>query len=188
VLLESLSDDKVSLSAPREGDIDAITRYCRHSSIHEWTTVPNPYTRLDASHFVDVVVPSGWIARSPTWAVRLGPDSEAIGMVGLVAQDASAAEVGYWLAPEFRSRGLMAAAVNLVCDFGFRSDGRGLQRIAWHVYVGNTASAAVARRVRFRYEGTQRRGALQRDQRRDCWIAGLLAEDPRVPADDWPVS
>ncbi len=85
-----------------------------------------------------------------------------------------------------RGRGLMAKALNLLCDFAFRPDTLALERVEWRAFVGNAASAAVARRVGFRFEGIVRAGGLQRGVRRDMWVAGLLAADTRTPAADWP--
>jgi RimJ/RimL family protein N-acetyltransferase len=82
----------------------------------------------------------------------------------------------------------MTEAVSLVLDFAFAAhpDGLNLQRVEWHAFAGNTASAAVARRAGFRFEGASRLGAVQRGARRDDWQAGLLRDDPRTPADGWP--
>jgi RimJ/RimL family protein N-acetyltransferase len=68
----------------------------------------------------------------------------------------------------------------------FRADGLALERIAWRAYVGNYASAAVARRAGFRYEGMCRLGSIQRGRRRDHWLAARLRTDPPGAAGDWP--
>ncbi|ATQ31011.1 acetyltransferase [Rhodococcus ruber Chol-4] len=182
-----LTGSTVVLTVPRAGDVDAITAACRDRSIVRWTTVPDPYTRADAQRFVGDVVPAGWAAHSPVWAVRTSADGPLLGTVGLIERDASAAEIGYWIAPAARARGLATESVNLLCDYAFRSDGLKLDRIEWRALAGHRASAAVARRVGFRFEGVQRRGILQRGSRHDAWVAGLLPDDPRVPADGWPM-
>ncbi|WP_327112260.1 GNAT family N-acetyltransferase [Nocardia sp. NBC_01730] len=172
-----LSNGTVWLSAPTTNDIDTITQCCQEPSIGEWVTIPVPYRRRHAETFVEDIVGSGWAARSPTWAVRLHADGPVVGMIGLSERDESAAEIGFWLSPAQRSRGLMTQAVNLVCDFGFRSDGLALQRISWRAFVGNYASAAVVRRAGFRYEGRSRLGSVQRGVRRDHWLAARLSTD-----------
>ena len=57
---------------------------------------------------------------------------------------------------------------------------------AWHVSSGtptraNVASARVASRVGFHFEGTLRLGAMGREGREDDWVAGILAGDARRP-------
>ena len=183
-----LSDGTVWLSAPTGRDIDAIARICRHSSIGEWTTIPVPYTGPDALHFVDVIVPAGWASRSPTWAVRLAEDGEVVGMVALHLDrdDEATAEIGYWLAPSMRGSGLMTRAVVAACTFAFAPTGLRLERVDWRAFVGNYASAAVARRAGFRFEGMVRGGGVQRGVRRDEWIGGRLRTDPALSAPGWP--
>ncbi|MEU8897917.1 GNAT family N-acetyltransferase [Nocardia sp. NPDC048505] len=183
----ALADGTVWLSPPTAADIDTITACCQHPSIGAWVTIPLPYLRAHAAAFLEDLVRPGWAGRSPTWALRPDKDGPVIGMIGLEALDPSAAEVGYWLVPDHRSRGLMTRALGLVCDYGFDAETLGLQRITWRAFVGNHASAAVARRNGFRYEGMQRLGSLQRGVRRDTWVAGRLVTDPGEPAAEWPI-
>lgn len=182
----NLSGVGLVLTPPTPEDVESITRCCQDEAIGRWTTMPVPYRQADAEAFVTKVVPAGWADRSPTWAIRRDPNGPVVGMIGLAARDASAAEVGFWLDPALRGHGLMAKALNLVCDFAFRTDTLALERVEWRAFVGNAASAAVARRVGFRFEGVVRAGGLQRGVRRDMWVAGLLAIDPRAPAAGWP--
>ncbi|MFF0814920.1 GNAT family N-acetyltransferase [Rhodococcus sp. NPDC003318] len=177
----NLSGRRLTLTPPTVADVDTIARLCRDESVGRWTTMPVPYERADAVAFVTRMVPTGWADRSPTWALRLDPDGPVAGMIGLRALDESAAEIGFWQGAAARGRGLMTEAAQLVCDFAFRADTLALERIEWRAFVGNTASAAVARRVGFRFEGVARRGGLQRGLRRDMWVAGLLAGDSRSP-------
>ena len=169
-------------------DVEAIARICRHSSIGAWTTIPVPYTKLDARQFVEVAVPQSWDSGSPTWAVRESEAGEVVGMVALHGHrdGESGAEIGFWLSPTVRGRGLMTRAVNMVCDFAFAPTGMRLTRVEWRAFVGNHASAAVAARSGFRFEGTLRGGGLQRNIRRDQWIAGRLSTDSGEQASDWP--
>ncbi|WP_280269584.1 GNAT family N-acetyltransferase [Nocardia wallacei] len=187
-----LSDGTVWLSRPTDADIDTIVACCQEPSIGEWTTIPVPYRREHAEMFLAEIVAPGWAARRPTWAVRESADGPVVGMIGVTGvmhhggQESAAAEIGFWLSPRVRGRGLATRAVRLACDYGFRSDGLGLVRIEWRAMVGNHASAAVARRTGFRYEGLLRLGAEQRGRRRDVWVAGRLATDPPGPSGGWP--
>ncbi|WP_213932230.1 GNAT family N-acetyltransferase [Rhodococcus sp. B50] len=183
----TLTDGAVVLSPPESADVDAITDACRDPLIARWTTVPSPYARTDALYFVQDVVPAKWESGCPDWAVRTSEDGVLCGMVGFVPREGSDPEIGYWIAPTTRRHGLATAAVRLACDFAFAPDGMNVRRVAWRAFVGNRASAAVARRVGFRYEGIVRNGLLQRGVPRDVWVAGLSADDPHGPTDDWPL-
>ncbi|WP_147796569.1 GNAT family N-acetyltransferase [Cellulomonas sp. Y8] len=173
-----LTDGVVVLRAPGPADVDRIDALCQDRAIQEWTTVPSPYTREDAQSFVTGYVADGW-ARGTTlnWAVRDAADDTLLGMVGLGMEGTGSAEIGYWLAPEARGRGLMSRSVELVLDAAF---GRlGLVRVFWRAFVGNGPSRAVAERAGFRVEGELRLGAVQRGVRRDDWVGSLLATDAR---------
>jgi len=184
-----LRSDRLLLSAPGERDVDTVAALCQDPEIQRWTTVPSPYTRDDAVGFVLNVVPPGWErGTSCTWGIRLAKGEGAfgplVGMIGLDHVDTGSAELGYWLSPSSRGTGIMSESVRLVLHFGF--DTLGLQRIVWHAFTGNVPSAAVARRAGFQFEGTSRRGAVQRGTRLDSWQAGLLADDPRTVGTGWP--
>jgi RimJ/RimL family protein N-acetyltransferase len=184
-----LAGGPLVLSAPGTDDIDRIAELCRDPAIAAWTTVPSPYEREDAERFVTRTVPDAWAGgRECTWGVRDASTGVLHGMAGLHRIDDGEAEIGYWLAESARGRGWMTLAVGMMLDFAFATapDGLALQRVVWHAFGGNAASAAVARRAGFRWEGVARQGVVHRGVRRDEWQAGLLATDPREPVDDWP--
>lgn len=184
----TLTGSRVALSVPVEADADRVAELCQDPAIAEWTTVPKPYDRADAETFIAEAWVSG---HTCTWALRpngRNAQDALVGMIGLHRMGDGQAEIGFWLAPEARGQGLMTEAVALVLDFAFADPptGLGLERIEWHAFAGNVASAGVARRAGFRFEGFIRLGAVQRGVRRDDWQAGLLRDDPRTPADGWP--
>ncbi|HEV7183582.1 MAG TPA: GNAT family N-acetyltransferase [Leifsonia sp.] len=190
-----LTGPRVVLSIPGESDVDRIAEVCQDATVARWTTIPVPYSRADAEGFVFDLVTGGWArGTNCTWAIRSEPRGLLKGMIGLDGIGDGQAEVGYWLAPDARGRGLMTEAAALVVEYAFAAEsslsvappGLGLQRLVWHAYIGNAASASVARRAGFHYEGLRRLGGLQRGIRLDDWQAGLLRDDPREPASDWP--
>jgi len=184
-----LTTGRLLLSAPAEGLIDQIAEACSDPEIARYTVVPSPYARTDAEGFVREHVPSGWRGGTGcVWAIRPSDDPDLLlGMIGLESVADGGAELGFWMAPAARGNGYLSEAVGPVLDFGFSRGGLGLQRVQWQAVPGNVASAAVARRAGFRYEGLRRLGGVHRGTRVDLWVAGLLATDPRA-ADDagWP--
>ena len=179
-----LRTDRLLLSVPELRDVDTITALCQDPEVQRWTTVPSPYARQHAVGFVDSAQ-RGWRDGTPLiWALREPRSGQVLGAVDLHDVDEGEAEIGYWLGRPHRGSALMAEAAGAVCDFGFGQ--LALQRITWHAFVPNRASAAVARAVGFRFEGTARLGAPQRGARHDEWQGGLLAGDPRHDPGDWP--
>lgn len=80
-------------------------------------------------------------------------------------------EVGYWLFPETRGRGLATRAVRAVAFAG------GLWRIEANVRIGNQASERVLERAGFTREGIKRRLLRHDGERVDATSFSLLADD-----------
>jgi ribosomal-protein-serine acetyltransferase len=64
------------------------------------------------------------------------------------------AQIGYWLAAEAQGRGIASRCVAALVSYGFAK--RDLHRQVIACAEGNTASAAVAERCGFRFEGVAR--------------------------------
>lgn len=172
-----LTTERFTLSALTEADVDPITEACQDTAIVRWTVVPSPYTRQDAETFVSLT--HGWWddGVEAVWGIREG--DVLLGTVGLHKISDGSAELGYWIAPHARGRGVITEACQAVLDFAF--DGLELARVQWRAGVGNVPSARTARALGFHFEGTQRLGLPIRGSRIDAWIAGLLASDDRTP-------
>ena len=173
---------RLTLVAPSHADVDAITAACQVLELQRRVPIPVPYTRTDAAEYVTTYCDTGWsTGKSCTWAIRIA--DEFAGAISLDNIGFEQATIGYWMAPQFRGRGILTEAANAVVDFGFAGEpeGLGLLRIEWHAYAGNVASARVVSRVGFNFEGTLRLGAMGRETREDDWVAGILAGDERSP-------
>ncbi|MBX9246107.1 GNAT family N-acetyltransferase [Actinotalea ferrariae] len=184
-----LRDDRLLLSPPTEADLDDITEACQDPQIAAWVTIPAPYARSDGEGFLRQAVVPGWASGSSlTWAVREADDDDGrlLAMIGLDGIGDGSAELGFWVAPWARRRGVMTRATALVLQHAFAPDGLGLERVLWQAYVGNWPSRRVAWRAGFRVEGTVRLHGVQRGVRRDMWVGTLLRGDPREPVEPWP--
>jgi ribosomal-protein-serine acetyltransferase len=103
-----------------------------------------------------------------------------VGAVGLpaVSRVNGSAVIGYWLDREYQRRGLMTEAVRAVVAHAFGQ--MGLHRLEIHAAIENTASRAVAERLRFRQEGTLREAyRVAPDRWVDEALYALLVSDPR---------
>ena len=147
-----LADDAIRLRPPTDADVGAITAACQDPDIQHFTFVPVPYTEDDAR---------AWIADAP--AVRAEgsamnllavdrDDDAVLGAVGLLRPDWSARsiEVGYWVAPWARGRGVATRAVRLLAPWALTT--LRLARVALDIDAPNAASRAVARRAGFTAE------------------------------------
>jgi RimJ/RimL family protein N-acetyltransferase len=180
VLPVTLTSDRVRLDVPTRLDIAAITAACQDPEVTRWTTVPTPYTEQDARGFVDALVGPGWASGSEmTWAIR---STTSTWLEGVISLRTARRELGFWLAPSGRGRGLMTEAVRLVTDYAFA---HGYPDVYWECYLGNRGSAGVARRAGFSYMGTATGRIPARDGSPALVWHGLLRADGS-PASDLP--
>lgn len=178
-----LSSPTLVLQAPSTADVPAIVEACRDETLQRFTTVPVPYARSDAEFFLSRIVEHGWsTGREYTWALRR-PGSGLL--EGVISVRLRSSDIGFWTAPASRGQGMMTTAVGLVADWAF-TDG-GLAELFWEGYVGNDASASVARRSGFSYRGVG--PGLHPDREGGhplCWKARLRPGDPRSAPAGWP--
>jgi RimJ/RimL family protein N-acetyltransferase len=72
-----------------------------------------------------------------------------------VAPDRSQGEIGYWLAPEVRGRGLATRAVGLLAGWALAPGGPGLRRLELHTHPENAPSRRLAERSGFVHESAR---------------------------------
>ncbi|BDZ50659.1 acetyltransferase [Frondihabitans sucicola] len=183
----NLATDRLLLRPPIDGDVDAVYLACQDLELQRRVPVPVPYTREAAASFVHDHARRGWESGTVvTWALER--DGVFAGVVALDVHAGRRGSIGFWLAPEHRGVGLVLEASRAAIDFAFapQPNGLGLVRVEWRAFSGNFASARVAQRLGFRFEGIARLGAVGRAGLEDDWIAGRLATDDPAPR-PWPV-
>lgn len=183
----SLHTANLHLTPPDVADVGDILAACQDPQTQHWVPLPVPYLREHAVEYATAHTDKTWADGTEyTWAIRSA--GAFAGVVGLYRVADGAADLGYWMVPAFRGRGLLTEACTGVLDFAFARppEGLGLARVGWNAYAGNIASARVARKLGFHFEGTARLGAALRGELRDDWAAGLLATDDRR-IQDWPI-
>jgi [ribosomal protein S5]-alanine N-acetyltransferase len=89
------------------------------------------------------------------------------------------AEVGFWLVPGARGRGIGSAAVAAACRWAFGH--YGLVRIEMTTLPDNEAALGLARKVGFQREGLLRRRNFERGEQVDIVMLGLLADELTAP-------
>lgn len=88
-------------------------------------------------------------------------------------------ELGFWVVPGERRRGIGSAAVALALDWVF--DDLDLLRVEMTTTPENEALPALARRLGFKQEGVLRARNIERGRRVDIVWYGLLREEWRRP-------
>jgi len=174
----------VALRPPRAGDVEDVLDHGRDPATS--MIFPDLATRADAERFLLDQVPRGWRDGDHlTLAVADASSDAYLGVVTLRVKPGGAADVSYGLRPSARGRGAMTEALRALVDWAFSDAGPGLSAMHWQAPVGSWAARRVAWRVGFRIEGVLRAGVLADQGRADCWLASLLADDPRQPTNPW---
>ncbi len=160
-----------------EGDVDAIARACKDPDIARFTRIPADYGPGDAWAFVVGAEGRRRDGHALDLAVTELPDEDVCGAVGIVVDhfDAASAEIGYWIDPARRGRGLATTALHLLSRWALRSGG--FARLELMASVKNTGSLVVAERAGFIREGTARSAWPTPDGRDDLAVFSLLASD-----------
>jgi RimJ/RimL family protein N-acetyltransferase len=163
------------LRAAREDDVPDVVAACQDPEIPRWTTVPAPYAESDARAWMAGHEAMRREGRGACFAVAEARDDRLVGAIDLVVTSwpHACGEIGYWLAPEARGRGLAAGAVRLLSAWAFRA--MGLLRLEILAEPENEASQAVAERAGFRREGVLRSYRDLKGSRRDYTLFSLLA-------------
>lgn len=154
----------------------AMTAACRDPEIPRWTVVPHHYTERHARDFISHSAGEREAGREIALAV-VGADDGVLGALGLSNFDWTdgKGEIGYWMAPEARRRGIGARATRMLAEWALAA--LGLERIELLAHPDNEASQRLAERAGFTREGVLRRYRRRHGVREDLVMYSLLAED-----------
>ena len=180
----TLQDEHVILRAVTDADIPGLVAMCQDPEMVRWTTVPAPYDESHARWWVEHVTAAwqtgvgecGWVIAEPSRPDRV------LGTIAYRPEDAGRGDLGFALHPDGRGRGLMSAAVRLVCSYAFD---HGCEVMSWSARVGNWGSKRVAWACGFTMAGTIP-GMLGGDRGiSDAWVATLRRGAPMAPTRAW---
>ena len=177
------SSSAVRLRPMREDDVPRIVEACSDPETGHWLNgLPRPYTAAAARDYLHDCTWRSAAGLKVSWAVTDPVDDLLVGNVALMdlgGLNPTTGEVGYWMHPAARGRGLMTEAVRLVTRHALDPDGLGLHRVSLLTAAANTASRRVAARAGFRQVGVEREAELLGDGSVDDLVVhDLLATDP----------
>ena len=136
------------------GDKIALLEHFKEKQIYDNTiSLPYPYTEKDADWWIGhIAEETARLGRSVNWCIRRkdGLLVGGIGFVGITSKDSYKAELGYWMAKEYRCQGVMTEAIHKIVHYGF--DELGLARIFATVFPSNQASSRALEKSGFELE------------------------------------
>jgi RimJ/RimL family protein N-acetyltransferase len=178
-ILEVVHGAGITLAAYSSVDVDILRAVFADPETQRWN--PGPEEGADPVAWV-----TEWFSRRNdwstgdhlSWAVR-DEDDALVGSVSMFHLDLEQGdgELGYWVAPAARGRGVATRAVNTAARHAFERVG--LRRLYLYHAVDNPVSCRVAERCGFRLEGTLRSSHRYGDgEYYDEHLHGRLADDP----------
>lgn len=147
-------------------DVPRIVEACSDPSTrHFLSDLPHPYGPTEALAYVH---DSWWQAATgnrETWAVVDGDDLliGSIGVMDLNDPMGGHGELGYWMHPDARGRGVMTEVARAVVAHAFDAEGLDRRRLTLVAAEGNVASLRIAESLGFTRYGTETGTAVLAD-------------------------
>lgn len=165
----TLTNGEVTLRPWRPGDAADLLRSMQDPEIVRWMAIDLPYTLDHAEGFVAGTA-AAWDSREAAHFVVADDHDRLIGYLGVlsVADRMRVVELGYWVAPAARGRGVASAAVVLAVDWALATVHP--ERIELGMLAGNEPSRRVAERAGFVFDRTQPSGKLLDGEPVDEWV------------------
>jgi RimJ/RimL family protein N-acetyltransferase len=171
-----LTDGEILLRPWEQRDVPAVTAACQDPEIPRWTVVPHHYTERHARDFISSTAGDISAGRELALAI-VDTGDRVLGALGMSNFDwlGMTGEIGYWMAPDARRRGVGARATRMLAEWAVRS--LGLERVELLAHPDNEASQRLAERAGFTREGVMRKYRRRHGVREDLVMYSLLAED-----------
>ena len=138
--------------------------------------LPYPYTEQDGAAFISAMLAAD---ERETFAFAVTVQDKAVGSIGVFRQGnvhRRTAELGYYIAKEYRGKGMMTEAVRQICTYVF--DNSDILRIYAEPFSYNAASCRVLEKAGFQYEGTLRCNAVKNGRILDMKMYARLKDEP----------
>jgi RimJ/RimL family protein N-acetyltransferase len=177
-----LSDGVIALRRWGRDDVAQMTAGCQDPGVQRWTMVPADYTEAHAIAYLEHNEAERETGTALGFAiVDAGERSRVLGGIGVVRVDwiNTRAEIGYWVAPSARRRGIATRALRLLSSWAIGE--LGFRRLHLTAFLGNLPSQRVAERAGYTREGVLRSYIVGKEGREDAVMFSLLPEEVPSP-------
>jgi RimJ/RimL family protein N-acetyltransferase len=161
----------VRLRAYRPDDAESLAEGYSDPESHRFLPpLPSPFTVAHAERFLAERVPSIFAEGGALYAIADPETDELLGGIGFdkVVPGRGQAEIGYWVGPWARRRGVATAALRALSEHALS---HGLERLELLTHWDNPASQRVALAAGYQREGVRRKVLPAGEGRRDDLIA-----------------
>ncbi|MEV4618978.1 GNAT family N-acetyltransferase [Asanoa sp. NPDC049573] len=179
---ETIETSGIRLRLVRDDDAADIENACDDAEIRRFLpSLPQPYTRDDALRFIRAATDEAWATGGANYAIADPATDRLLGTIGVhhVDTDRAQGEIGYWVAPWARGKGLATTATKVLAAHAFTD---GFDRLELLTAWENPKSIRVALSAGFKPEGARRGAARNADgSRREVVVFARLVGDPDEP-------
>lgn len=179
---ETIAGDRVRLRPFRDDDAEDLVAGCGDDLVRRYLPrLPEPYTLADARSWIAEGSVAARASGGAAYAIADPADDRLLGGIGIgnPLPERRQGEIGYWVAPWARRRGVATAAVRALAEGALAAT---FGRLELLTGVENEASQRVALAAGFRREGVRRGASSDPDGGRgDRIVFCRLATDPPGP-------
>jgi RimJ/RimL family protein N-acetyltransferase len=179
-LREPLSDGSVTVRFAAERDIpEVLIAYQDDPQLHRWMVEERPPSGAELGRRAEQAEADRVAGRSLAMTIVEPGDDTCRGQIYIyrVDWDNVRAELGIWVSPERRGRGLGRRALTLVGEWLLRDCG--LERVHVLTQSDNESMLRAAKGAGFSYEGVLRGYMREREARLDAAVLSLVRRDLR---------
>jgi [ribosomal protein S5]-alanine N-acetyltransferase len=173
-----LTDGVALLRKWSEADVGCVREASTDPRIPPWTTVPATFTEAGGLAFIRRQWGRLDSGEGISLALADAAAGEAVGLTVLMLHPRwpGVADIGYWVIPRARGRGLATRAIRLASAWALRD--AGVARVEALVEPGNSASQRALLAAGFHAEGVLRSFLTSNDGRRaDAVVLSRVAAD-----------
>lgn len=156
-----LESERLRLRPMVESDLPRIAEACSDADTRHWlSNLPQPYTEATARAYVADCVWQAAKGSKATWAIADALTDRLLGNIAvmdMLGPNPTSGELGYWVHPDARGKGVMTEAARLVVAHAFSPGGLDRRRLVLYAADGNVGSNKVAEAAGFTRYGTQTR-------------------------------
>ncbi|MBL7051694.1 MAG: GNAT family N-acetyltransferase [Nanoarchaeota archaeon] len=146
-----LQGKRINVRTFKKSDANSLQENINERLISQFTHAPYPYKLQDAKDFIVLSNTKLKSKESYFLGIEFKETGKIIGGISLmdVDWDKKEAELGYWIGKNYRGKGLMKEAVDIILKFGFMD--LKLERITADVSTRNPGSRKVVEKMKFKY-------------------------------------
>lgn len=158
-----LRTERLRLRPVRDEDAERVVEATNDERTAEWLPhLPTPYGRDTALTWFGQIRENAATGEGLSWVIADPVTDDLLGNVSVFRlNDRAGNEIGYWMHPSARGKGVMTEAVRAVVRYACGE--LGCRRLYLRASEGNAASQHVARQTGFRHVGTGRAESVRRN-------------------------